>query len=362
MLNGFLLFTVVDVWRMLLPLGLSLVLMGTLLFDRWRTASFNGGLSVFLLPITARAIISFLLISILVGIFIPWIIGFLFPVSHLSSIPWSYEEIGGFLLAAVCLWPVCRNARRRNRVALFPVGIAAGLLLFAGLMWVARWDMMAHGEVFDSGMMIGNLLSCEWSQVVPKFFHLIFSSFVAGGLVVVGLGLFHWSSWCHSEDQDKPDSSMEDSQTVRYGVGWTLSGLVPQMVIGPWLFLVLGEGSRGNLIDGMSLTSLIFFVSLTAYLLALVLLNASFMVPYVTGLAWGGLFSALTTIVLMGVIRYAMFGATTHSHHIPMALDPITLLHVGSVVLVVGLLLIVFVRWCVWPLSAVASLTARLDK
>jgi len=67
-----------------------------------------------------------------------------------------------------------------------------------------------------------------------------------------------------------------------------LSGLVSQMLVGPWLFLVLGEGARGQLVDGMGLTSGMFFVSLTAYLLALVLLNASFMVPRINGLVWGG--------------------------------------------------------------------------
>ena len=85
------------------------------------------------------------------------------------------------------------------------------------------------------------------------------------------------------------------------GVGWILSGLVPQILVGPWLFLLLQSRPQAALIEGTSLTSIIFFVSLTTALLALVLLNASFMAPHVKGLVLGGLGNVAITLVLMGM-------------------------------------------------------------
>ncbi len=359
MADGFLLFAVIDVWRLILPLGLSLVLFGTFLIERWQSTSFNGGITALLLPLTVRAILFFFIISLLVGVLIPWSIGFVSPVSHLSSGPWSIEEMAAFLLAGIWLWVA---SKKRGRESLFSIGEAPVLLLFTGLLWVGRWDLMAHGQGLIGNFMLIDLLGGDWSRVIPKFFHLLFSSLATGGLVVVALGLYGWTTWGFREKIESIEASRIHTQTVRYGVGWTLSGLVPQMVMGPWLFLVLGEGSRNLLIDGLGLTSIIFFVSLTAYLFALVLLNATFMVPYVTGLAWGGLLSALITLVLMGVIRYAMFGAALYSHHIPVALDPVTISQVGWAVLVVGLLLWTLVRWCVWPLSVAPCRSPRLDK
>ena len=183
------------------------------------------------------------------------------------------------------------------------VGCAAVLFLGVGMLWVSRWDVMANAGAVSGGWFIGSVLSWEWTRIVPKFFHLVFSSLAIGGMVIVGLGLSGWSRWQDREGTKAPFSMSDNSQTIRYGVGWILSGLVPQILIGPWLFLVLGEGERLQLIDGTSLTSAIFFVSLTAALLALVLLNASFMVPHVTGLVWGGIISSMITLVLMGVVR-----------------------------------------------------------
>ncbi len=361
-MNGFLFFTVLDVWGLILPLGLSLVLLGTLSFEVWRAESFNEGLSGLLLVLSTRIIIFFIVVSGLVGVIMPGGMGFEIPVSHLGPGPWGYEEIGCFLLATLCLGYSSKQLLNRGKAPLGMVGLSVSLLLCAGLLWVARWDMMANGRFFVSNLMLENILSWDWRRVLPKYLHLIFSSLVTGGLVVVGLGLFQWVVWGNQEKREPKTRSDVSSETIRFGVGWTLAGLVPQMVVGPWLFLVLGEGSRGVLIDGMGAISLVFFVSLTAYLLALVLLNATFMVPSVTGLAWGGLLSALTTLVLMGVVRYAMFGATTQIHHVPFAYDPITISQVGSVIVLIGLLLAILVRWCVWPLSSSSMFFRRLDK
>ena len=121
------------------------------------------------------------------------------------------------------------------------------------------------------------------------------------------------------------------------------------MLIGPWLFLLLKNGPQGVLIEATSLTSIIFFVSLTTALFALVLLNASFMVPHVKGLVLGGLGNVAITLVLMGIVRYETFASTLVSQRIPVAIAELTGWHVLSVFVLMGLVGAILVRWCVWP-------------
>jgi hypothetical protein len=126
------------------------------------------------------------------------------------------------------------------------------------------------------------------------------------------------------------------------------------MLIGPWLFLVLGKVPRADLIDGAGFASALFFVSVTAALVALVLLNASFMVPHVKGLVWGGLISVVITLVLMGIIRYEMFLATLHSKGVPIAIGSVTPFHLLTVLILMGLVGAILVRWCVTPLHGLS--------
>ena len=361
MFNGFLLFTVLDVWRIILSLGLTLVLLGTLLLERVQGEAFNGGLKNSLLEIVSRIVLFFFVISVVIGLIVPWGLGYDFPLSSLGTIPWNYEDAVGFLLAGLLLWRSSPRASRPERASAVSVGVAGGLLLFSGLLWVGHWDMAARGYSFPS-ITMGDQISWDWALVIPKFFHLVFSSLVAGGLVVLGLGLSQWPRWYRPFGKQDQEVALLTTQTIRYGVGWMLAGLVPQMVVGPWLFLMLHEGSRGSLIDGMGLSSLVFFISLTSYLLALVFLNATFMVPHVLGLAWGGLVSALSTLVLMGVVRYAMVEVTAEYHRIPMALDVLTLPQLLPVLLILVLFIGILVRWCVWPLTFVDHFSRRLDK
>ncbi len=361
MLNGFLLFTVLDVWRMILSLGLTLVLLGTLVLERMKGESFNGGLKDLLAEISSRTVLSLLVISGVIGMLVPWGLGYESPLSSLDSMPWSYEEVIGFVIAGVVLWRASIVGKRTGRTSIHLVGVASALLLIGGLLWVGRWDMVARGHS-SSSMIAGWQMAWDWSLVMSKFFHLLFSSLVAGGLVVLGLGLYQWPGWYKPHGRDKQQTALVTTQTIRYGVGWMLAGLVPQMVVGPWLFLMLHEGSRGSLIDGMGLTSLVFFVSLTFYLLALVFLNATFMVPHVTGLAWVGLLSAGTTLVLMGVVRYAMVGVSAEYHRIPSAWEVVTLPQLLPVMAFILLFIGILVRWCVWPLSCPSLMSGRLDK
>lgn len=365
MIDGFLLFVVLDVWRIVLPLGISLVLFVTVLLEQWGGASLNGGLRYPLLSLAARGTLCLLVISGVVGFLVPWVLGYTLPIAPLAGTPWSYDELVGFLLASGLLWYSYKTSIRANRVSPGWVGGAAGLFLIIGMVWVARWDMMANVGHVPSGLMFGNVESWDWIRVVPKFLHLVFASVVAGGLIVWGLGRLQWSPRNNAEEQSPLVVPIDGRWTTRYGVGWMLSGLVPQMLIGPWLFLVLSEGARGQLIDAMSMVSALFFVSVTGYLLAMVFLNASFMVPDATGFVWGGVISALIPLILMGVVRYVMFVATTQSHHIPLAFENLTLVHLGTVALFTLLLIGILLRWCVWTFTYSSSgpqPTQKLDK
>jgi hypothetical protein len=137
------------------------------------------------------------------------------------------------------------------------------------------------------------------------------------------------------------------------------------MLIGPWLFLLLPSTPQMVLIEGTSLTSVLFFVSLTTALFALVFLNASFMAPHVKGLVWAGLGNVAMTLVLMGIVRYEAFRATLLSHEIPLAISDLTGGQVASVFIVLGLCGALLMRWCVWPSALIFHdiwPTSQLDK
>ena len=75
MLDGLLLFTVLDVWRVLLPLGLSIICLGTLVFQRWLGELHDTGLSHFLCILTYRLTVALAVILGVVGILVPLGIG-----------------------------------------------------------------------------------------------------------------------------------------------------------------------------------------------------------------------------------------------------------------------------------------------
>ncbi|HNP31074.1 MAG TPA: hypothetical protein PKK23_18660, partial [Nitrospirales bacterium] len=104
MVDGFLLFTVLDVWRMVLPLGLTFLLLMTDLLCRWQSDSPHKGLRRVLSPLVLRLTIGLLVLSGIVGLLVPALLGYPLPESHLAGGPWSYEEILGFVLGGICLW------------------------------------------------------------------------------------------------------------------------------------------------------------------------------------------------------------------------------------------------------------------
>jgi hypothetical protein len=368
MVDGFLLFTVLDVWRMVLPLGLTFILFVTEFLNRWQEGSYYKPIRDFLNPLIVRLTFTFLIISGIVGLLVPLLLGSPMPETHIAEGPWGYEEMAGFVLGGLCLWRSNRMDDCRMASRLVWTGCAVAVFLAIGGLWIGRWDAMSHRGHVPGGWFVLELSDMEWGRVVPKFFHLLFSSLASGGVLVAFLGLvgrLRVSAGQASKHRVQAIPSPFSSAVIRYGVGWILVGVVPQMFIGPWLFLVLDEVPRGGLIDGAGLASAVFFVSVMFALVALVLLNASFMVPHVKGLVLGGLISVVVPLVLMGIIRYVIFLNTLHSQGIPVAVERVTPFHLLTVMILTGLLGAILVRWCVRPhdlLCVPPAPIQRLDK
>ncbi len=364
MIDGFLLFTILDVWRMVLPLGLTFILFVTEILSRWPGGSQYGAICDVLNPIVFRLTLCFLVISGIVGLLVPSILGYSLPELHIAVGPWGYEEIVGFLIAGMCLW---RNSQQNvpgKNPCLGWLVCSAGILLGVGVLWTGRWDAMANEGNVPGGWFVLVISTLDWTRVIPKAFHLFFSSLVAGGLMVTLLSLFGWFAAPAGPASLSRNQAIDSHQVIRYGVGWILSGLVPQMLIGPWLFLVLGEVPRSALVAGSGFASALFFVGVMAAFVALVLFNASFMIPHVSGLVWGGLISVGITLVLMGLIRYVIFLNTLHAQGIPIAMEGITPIHLFTVLVFLGFLGAMLVRWCLNPHVHYSGHlpTDRLDK
>ncbi len=355
MVDGLLLFAVLDVWRMVLPFGLTLLLLMTDLLSRWQGDSYQKGLREVLNPLVVRLTVGLLVLSGVVGLLVPAILGYPLPESHIAVGPWSYEEMLSFVLGGACLWKSLQKNGPGKNSGFVWLGCAGLLFLGAGILWLARWDAMAHEGHVAGGWFVLGLSAVDWTRVIPKILHLLFASLAAGGLVVTLLGLLGWSGASVASDSISRSRFVPSDEQVRYGVGWMLAGLVPQMFIGPWLFLVLGEVPREGLIDGAGLASAFFFVGVMAALMAMVLLNASFMVPHVKGLVWGGIICTVITLVLMGIIRYVMFLRTLEAQGIPIAIGNVTVFHLLTVLVLTGLVGAVLVRWCLKPISVLSS-------
>lgn len=171
------------------------------------------------------------------------------------------------------------------------------------LLFGASHIMMMSPGYINLVLQEGLHASLNLPTVWPRFFHVLLGSVASTGIVITLYGTlrpYRRNSHASSQDRLMPPF---DVDTTRYGVAWTLGGTLPQIVVGPWLLLALPPEVRDRLVDGASLSSFIFFLSLTFALLALVLLNASLMVPHIRGLVWSGVGSLFLTIVLMVMVR-----------------------------------------------------------
>ena len=165
-------------------------------------------------------------------------------------------------------------------------------------------------NIMDSGVMSSVNLPTVW----PRFFHM-----VLGGLAGTGVVVAIFGTWSRSTDDENEERALNadvpyDINITRYGIAWTLAGTLPQIAVGPWLLFTLPQGVRDGLVDGGSVGSLVFFLSLTSALLALVLLNAALMVPQTRGLVWSGVGSLVLTAVLMVIVRGEVRKSWSHVH------------------------------------------------
>ncbi len=213
---------------------------------------------------------------------------------------------------------------------------AMGTLVTLCLLAITGMFVMSHVDMLTltvSAKTVGSGTSTLW----PRYFHTVFS-----GLAITGLALTLYGSLRPQCQEDhEVDPAPYDIRLVRYGVGWMLGGTVPQVVVGPWFLLALPSDVRFHLIDGTSAVSIIFFVSLTLTLLALVLLNSSLMVPQKRGLVWGGTGSLILTTVFMVMIREEVRKLWLTTHGIPSSVGELSWIVVISVlaIMAVGLFL-----------------------
>ena len=192
---------------------------------------------------------------------------------------------------------------KTSSIHLMISGITIACLLSVTFLFVVSHIMTFNQTYSETVLQKGLQTSLSLPTVWPRFFHVVLGSVAATGILITLYGTLRPAQGSGKEPvQDKPINNF-DIHTTRYGIAWTLGGTLPQIVIGPWLLLALPPEVREGLVDGASMSSVVFFVSLTFALLSIVLLNASMMIPHIRGLVWSGLMSLFVTIVLMVVVR-----------------------------------------------------------
>lgn len=193
-------------------------------------------------------------------------------------------------------------------------GMTIGCMLTITLVFVVSQVMMMNPAYSDEVVRNGLMTSLDLPTVWPRFFHIVLAGLGGTGMIITVYGTLRASQATEPSDPENALCSPYDVNMTRYGLSWTLAGILPQIVVGPWLLMTLPPEVRERLVDGGSMSSLVFFVSLTFALLALVLLNASLMVPHVRGLVWSGMVSLFLTIMLMVVVREEVRKAWMSSH------------------------------------------------
>ena len=193
-------------------------------------------------------------------------------------------------------------------------GMTFGGIVGLTLFFVVAQTMIINPSHAEEVIQHGVMASVDLPTVWPRFFHMALGGLAGTGVVVAIYGTLRRTQSQEDEERELNDEVPYDINITRYGIGWTLAGTLPQIAVGPWLFMTLPQGIRDGLVDGGTLSSLVFFMSLTFALLALVLLNAALMVPQARGLVWSGLGSLVLTLVLMVIVRGEVRKAWLHAH------------------------------------------------
>ena len=205
------------------------------------------------------------------------------------------------ILLLIAFWGVVKLTRHYqetsgNQWVLGSI-VTCCMIAIAGIFVSSHIEMftLSSPSILPAGVTLVEDAPTFW----PRFLHVVFS-----GLALTGIALAIYGSLRPQCQEDRRvDPAPYDIRLVRYGVGWVLGGTVPQVVVGPWFLLALPSEVRFHLVDGTSVVSLIFFVSLTLTLLSLVLLNSSLMIPQKRGLVWGGIGSVILTTIFMVLVR-----------------------------------------------------------
>ncbi|MGE0472439.1 MAG: hypothetical protein AB7P17_02255 [Nitrospirales bacterium] len=330
-----------DPWRVLLPAGLSIILLASPWFAGRDTQSpYSLVESVLGLHMSQLALRLFVFTGFL---------GLVFPVLLASSDagvsagigPMGWLETLFYLVGVYCLWNVKCALAKGEKLGEQWTGGACFFFLLAALLWILRWDDFVFGGVEAVEATFSNW---DWTRILSKAIHLLLSAMAAGGLMVMVIGYLPWKPSLYTKmpfDVEEDNEERWRIQIVRFGMAWVLIGVVPQVVVGSWLLVTLGEDVRNHFLNGLTLGSLLFFSSLLVALLGLVLINAAFIAPYVKGLVWGGGFSILATLFLMGFIRYESIGAGLLSLNAGIHWPPLSFWHlIIGVLPMVGLMVV----------------------
>ena len=215
------------------------------------------------------------------------------------------------------------------------VGVTFGGIVGIILFFVVTQTMIINPEFAEEVMKHGVMSSLDLPTVWPRFFHMALGGLAGTGVVVAIYGTVRRSQHKEDEERELNAEVPYDINITRYGIAWTLAGTLPQIAVGPWLLMTLPQGIRDGLVDGGSVSSLVFFLSMTCALLALVLLNAALMVPHVRGLVWSGIGSLMLTVVLMVVVRGEVRKAWISSHLESKPLEELSVWVVLSVIMTI---------------------------
>ena len=214
-------------------------------------------------------------------------------------------------------------------------GVTFGGIVGMTLFFVVAQAMIINPSHAEEVSQHGLMASLDLTTVWPRFFHM-----ALGGLAGTGVVVAIYGTWLRPQDKEGEDRELNaevpyDINITRYGIAWTLAGTLPQIAVGPWLLMTLPQGIRDGLVDGGNLSSLVFFLSLTCALLALVLLNAALMVPQSRGLVWSGLGSLILTLALMVIVRGEVQKSWINAHLESKTVEELSIWVVLSVIMAI---------------------------
>ncbi len=190
--------------------------------------------------------------------------------------------------------------------------LSASLFLGVALVFVTMSVLMLNPERWKDIQENGFLLALTLPSILPRYGHMVLAAIAGMGMFLVCYGLYRGSKWYQPSCADEEEYA---TWVIRYGVAWTLTGTLPQIVVGPWLLLALPEFVRAELINGEHAGSIAFFSAMTLALLGLVLLNAALMVPRSRSLAITGTVCLAGTVSLMVIVRDTVRQAWVAKHY-----------------------------------------------